>query len=114
MFINKKNERSFNIITTQTNFTIKNNGKIYVNILKYTNLDLVDNLFLGIKRGTKINNLYIIQTFYDYKYAQMPVTTNIEDYLTYKEQTKFSFEAVVECLNNNPIIANQVLDYFQT
>jgi len=107
-------DSKFQDITTQTNFTIKDNGKIYVNILKYTNLDLVDNLFLGIKRGTKINNLYIIQTFYDYKYAQMPNTTNIADYLVYKDQTRLSFEAVVECLNNNPIIANQVLDYFET
>ena len=107
-------DSKFQDITTQTNFTIKDNGKIYVNILKYTNLDLVDNLFLGIKRGTKINNLYIIQTFYDYKYAQMPGTTNISDYLVYKDQTRLSFQAVVECLNNNPIIANQVLDYFET
>ena len=44
----------------------------------------------------------------------MPGTTNISDYLVYKDQTRLSFQAVVECLNNNPIIANQVLDYFET
>jgi hypothetical protein len=107
-------DAKFEDVYERTNFTIKDNGKIYLNIIKYKNLNLIDNVFLGIKKGTTINNLYVIQTFYDYKYAQMPSTTNIEDYLLYKEEIKLSFEALVECLDRNPNLSNEILDYFQT
>lgn len=96
-------DRDFDRPDTKSRMIFKDNGKISANILHYKNVELLTNEFLGVFKGTKLKNLYIIQGFLDSTdYGRFPIMeTDESTFRKYGNGAGFIFEAVNDILRDD-------------
>jgi hypothetical protein len=101
----------FNILDVEHNntfrksrFVFTNDNHIAANILHYKDVELLDNETIGIYKGTKLKNLYIIQGYLDKAlYGTFPfVDGTPEAFIPYKDASGYVFEAVDKILTQQP------------
>ena len=81
-----------------------NNNKVGANILHYKDVELLNNEPLGIYKGTKLANLYIIQGILSKDdYSIFPfIDGSPEAFMPYKDASGYVFEAVDKILTQQP------------
>ena len=103
-YVPKILDRNFDTPDRKSRNFFSNNNQIAVNILHYKNTELLNNEILGIYKGTKIKNLYIIQGYLDSAvYGLFPfVDGSSEAFMPYKDASGYIFEALDQLLTLQP------------